>query len=218
MTVACQDSEFKGYNGGGGATDKRTDTPTNSDVSTDTRTTEPTNPLIGQTPVIPIDPATPELPINPKGFDVEFSKPGTVWHLGDNAYPASSCKFLLNFNKIDGKSFNFNFFVERDGTRVDIEVNHCGIDSHFANQHPVALFAAQGANALLSKKLPSSENLLFMSKEKIATQTTLNRGWYKLRVDTSSNPQNGDFDDFLIGKVRFVNATGPITIGEVTQN
>jgi hypothetical protein len=210
VLASCQNAKFRSYNGEG------------AKATTPPPVTPQPEPVTPSTPAaqIPIDPADPVVPVNPNGFDIEWSKPLTVWHIGDNNYSDTACKIRIATNRIDGMQFNFNFYVQNDNTRMNIDLYHCGVDDHFANRHPVTVIGYNGNQEVVVKPavtMPSSENLLFLSRLNVAQQVVLNKGWYKLRVDTTVNPQNNDYDDFVIGKVKLTNVSGPVTRGEVTR-
>lgn len=147
------------------------------------------------------------------GLDIEFSKPLTAWHLGDNAYDNTSCKIRVSFNAIDGREFNFNFYVERSNTQLGIAIYHCGINPGFSNT--ATLIGPSGSLGILP--LTDSKNLFFLKRQDWYQPVTLSQGWHKLKVVTSVNQVNGDYDDFIVGKIKLIAPTGPIRLGEVTK-
>jgi hypothetical protein len=149
------------------------------------------------------DPQTPAPPPNqlpgPIGdqitdTEVHFGD-DKVFHIGDNQYPASSCKDQIDTYKLSGNRYYFQFQVTEPGTVVDISVNKiCGVDYSRSN------IAYLQANRRVFESRP-----LAVSGERLQLSgVTLDPGTYALVVESRrdySRVRGGDNDDFLVGQI-----------------
>jgi hypothetical protein len=141
-----------------------------------------------------------------------------VFHIGDGAFPASTCQTQLQNTRLEGTSFFFEFDVAENDTQVNVELSDvCGVD------HPTnvaTLMRVSDSNVRQQRSLPIGRGSLGIVNMALG-RVTLPAGKYVLQVEsqpnvrviTPSTPQ-GDRDDILIKRVR-VHANKPVIRGNV---
>lgn len=147
-----------------------------------------------QTPTPP--PAQPAGPIGNQITDTEVHfGDDKVFHIGDNQYPASSCKDQIDTYKLSGNRYYFQFQVTEPKTVVGISVNKiCGIDYSRSN---IAYLQA-------NRRVFESRPLAVSSERLELSGVTLDPGTYALVVESRrdySQVRGGDNDDFIVGQI-----------------
>jgi hypothetical protein len=150
---------------------------------------------------------------------IDFVAPNDgVFHIGDGAFPASTCQTQLRQTRLEGTSFFFEFDVTENDTQVNVELNDvCGVD------HPtnLATLTRVGDSTVQQQRgLPLGRGSLGIVDMALG-RVTLPAGKYVLRVESQPNTQiitpstpQGDRDDILIKRVR-VHANKPVIRGNV---
>lgn len=148
----------------------------------------------------PAPPPSPS-PVGPVGnqitdTEVHFGDE-KVFHIGDNNYPASSCKGEIDTYKISGIRYFFEFEVVEPDTVVDLSVNKmCGVDYARSN---VATLVAAGGRVFEAQPLAVEGDKL-----QLAAVSLTQPGRYALVIESKrdfAHIRKGDNDDFIVGQI-----------------
>lgn len=136
---------------------------------------------------------------------------GRVYHLGDNAYPDTSCAAKVANHALDGHIYEFHFTVREANTEVQADIQGlCGVDTPGKNVVSFARGGSAGGQGMGTLK-PLQTSYL-------GAVVTLQPGEYVLRITSDIKHLSGgrsDRDDFTLERV-VVRASKAIDKGEIT--
>lgn len=150
------------------------------------------------------DPGTAKQ-INDK--EIEFGS-DKVFHIGDDRFPASSCREEIETFNLQGTRYRFEFEVKHADTVIDINIKRlCGVDYGNSN----VIHVVKNGYALESDALRRwAAHYQFPGQHYEA-------GTYQILIESRLNHayvSGGDHDDFLVGNI-YLKADKEIIPGQV---
>ncbi len=132
-----------------------------------------------------------------------------AFHIGDNAYPASTCLLQLDVHPVQGIRYVFEFDVVSQAADLFVTIETlCGIDYTETN---FAYLVGNGVPLETIPLMPGQANAAFH-------QAVFAPGTYAVVIESLRNFSTipmGDNDDYMAGHIRIRSNGGQVTAGRV---